>query len=314
MLFLKEKIKTFFAICILILTVPYIVTLLFQGTKTSVESKAMKSMLDEGSGGGQARVEGLDMEEYLTGVLAKEIPLDYQMEAIKAQAVIGRTSLAAALETEEKNLPASMSREEMLKLWGQDGFEDNYQVLEEAVRATQGEVLYYSGKPIQAEFHAVSAGRTRSAREAFQREDEPYLECVDSDMDIPSPDFLKVVFMDKEEFCQKLAELCPEFSPDVESILESATVAERDSSGYVVRMKIGEKELSGEEFRAAFGLNSSCFYLKEVENQVRIVTKGLGHGLGLSQYGANELAKAGKSYQEILQYYYKDSSIEKINE
>lgn len=275
----------------------------------------MKSMLDESaSGSGQVGEEKLDMEEYLTGVLAKEIPLDYQMEAVKAQAVIARTSLSAAMETEEKNLPASMSRDEMLELWGQDGFEDNYQVLEEAISATQGEVLYYKGKPIQAEFHAVSAGRTRSAKEAFQREDEPYLEGVDSGMDIPSPDFLKVVFMDKEEFCKKLEEACPNIPIDTGNILDSVTVEDRDSSGYVVRVKIGEEELSGEGFRACFGLNSSCFYLKEVENQVRIVTKGLGHGFGLSQYGANELAKEGKNYQEILQYYYKDSFIEKIKE
>ncbi len=313
--FLKEKIKTFFAICILILTVPYVVTLLFQGNKTSVGRQALKSMLEEGSDSGrQAGKDGLDMEEYLTGILAKEIPLDYQMETIKAQAVIGRTSLAAALETEEKNLPASMSREEMLELWGQDGFEENYRILEEAVRATQGEILSYSGKPIQAEFHAVSAGRTRSAKEAFQREDEPYLDGVDSGMDIPSPDFLKVVFLDKEEFGKKLAEVCPSFHADTKGILDSVTVEERDSSGYVVRMKAGEEELSGEVFRSCFGLNSSCFYLKEVEGQVRIVTKGLGHGLGLSQYGANELAKEGKSYQEILKYYYQEISIEEISE
>ena len=312
---MKEKIKTFLAICILILTVPYVVTLLFQGNKTSVGDQAMKSMLDQGySSSGQTGEDGLDMEEYLTGVLAKEIPLDYQMEAIKAQAVIGRTSLAAALETGEKNLPESMSREEMLKLWGQDGFEDNYRILEEAVSATKGEVLYYGGGLIQAEFHAVSAGRTRSAKESFQREGEPYLDCTESGMDIPSPDFLKVVFMEKEEFCKKLEGLCPGFHADAANILESVTVEERDSSGYVVRMKAGEEELPGETFRAGFGLNSSCFYLKDVENQVRIVTKGLGHGLGLSQYGANELAKEGKNYQEILQYYYKDCSVQKIYE
>ena len=133
-------------------------------------------------------------------------------------------------------------------------------------------------------------------------------------MDIPSPDFLKVVFLDKEEFGKKLAEVCPSFHTDTEGILDSVTVEERDSSGYVVRMKAGEEELSGEVFRSCFGLNSSCFYLKEVEGQVRIVTKGLGHGLGLSQYGANELAKEGKSYREILKYYYQEISIEEISE
>ena len=93
--------------------------------------------------------------------------------------------------------------------------------------------------------------------------------------------------------------------------MESIVIETRDSSDYVIQMKIGEKTVTGEEFREYLSLNSACFFLKEVENKVRIVTKGLGHGLGLSQYGANELAKEGKSYKEILEYYYKDISIEK---
>ena len=96
-----------------------------------------------------------------------------------------------------------------------------------------------------------------------------------------------------------------------ENILESVVVETRDSSGYATQVKIGEKTVAGEEFRGYLGLNSACFSLKEVENKVRIVTKGLGHGLGLSQYGANELAKEGKNYKEILKHYYKDISIEK---
>ena len=171
--------------------------------------------------------------------------------------------------------------------------------------------MYYDGKPIHAAFHAVSAGKTRDAREALQREDEPYLAQADSAMDIPSPDFLKVVFMEKEEFYSKLKEACPELEAAPENILESVVVETRDSSGYATQVKIGEKTVAGEEFRGYLGLNSACFSLKEVENKVRIVTKGLGHGLGLSQYGANELAKEGKNYKEILKHYYKDISIEK---
>ncbi|MCI9175706.1 MAG: SpoIID/LytB domain-containing protein [Lachnospiraceae bacterium] len=377
---MKEKIKTCLALCILVVTVPYVVTLAFQGgevgEETEIIQKALKEQADaqeksdgrketetqeesaeqketetqEGSAEqketetqeesaerkeadaqeesaeqkeSSAQIDpdekedsnfqktdtGLDAESYLTGILAKQIPLDYQDEAIKAQAVIARTSLALALETEGQKLPDSMAREEMLKLWGQEGFEKNFQRLEEAAKATKGEILLYDGKPIQPAFHAVSAGKTRSAKEALQREDEPYLAGADSEMDIPSPDFLKVVFLEQKEFADKIKELCPEISE--ENILESVTVPKRDSADYAVQVNIGEKTVTGEEFRNCLNLNSACFYLKEVEGKVRIVTKGLGHGLGLSQYGANELAKEGKTYREILQYYYKDSSIEK---
>ena len=341
---MKEKIKTCLALCILVVTVPYVVTLAFQGgevgEETEIIQKALKEQADaqEKSEGrietetqeesaeqkeSSAQIDpdekedsnfqktdtGLDAESYLTGILAKQIPLDYQDEAIKAQAVIARTSLTLALETEGQKLPDSMAREEMLKLWGQEGFEKNFQRLEEAAKATKGEILLYGGKPIQPAFHAVSAGKTRSAKEALQREDEPYLAGADSEMDIPSPDFLKVVFLEQKEFADKIKELCPEISE--ENILESVTVPKRDSADYAVQVNIGEKTVTGEEFRNCLNLNSACFYLKEVEGKVRIVTKGLGHGLGLSQYGANELAKEGKTYREILQYYYKDSSIEK---
>lgn len=349
---MKEKIKTCLAVCILIITVPYVVTLVFQGGETGQGTEIIQEVLKEqeqadtqGRSGEQKESEAQDradaqkeseaqegadaqkesadkkdsgsqktdiksdVEGYLTGILAKQIPLDYQREAIKAQAVIARTSLTLALETEGQKLPDSMSREEMLELWGQEGFEKNYQLLEEAAKATKGEILLYDGKPIQPAFHAVSAGKTRNAKEALQREDEPYLAGADSEMDIPSPDFLKVVFLEQKEFADKIKELCPEVSG--ENILEAVTVPKRDSADYAVQVNIGEKTVTGEEFRNCLNLNSACFYLKEVENQIRIVTKGLGHGLGLSQYGANELAKEGKTYQEILQYYYKDISIEK---
>lgn len=314
---MKEKIKTCLAVCILVLTVPYVVTLVFQGGETSTGTEIIQEALKEGSdekeenSGNQTADTQLDVEEYLTGVLAKEIPLSYQKEAVKAQAVIARTALTLALETEDKKLPESMSREEMLELWGQEGFEKNYQLLEEAVEATEGEILLYDGKPIQAAFHAVSAGKTRNAKEALQREDEPYLAGTDSEMDIPSPDFLKVVFMEKEEFLNKIKEISPESDITESNLLETVSVTERDSADYAVQVKVGEQTVAGEEFRGFLNLNSACFYFKEVENKIRIVTKGLGHGLGLSQYGANELAAGGKSYKEILQYYYKDISIEK---
>lgn len=308
---MKEKIKTCLAVCVLVLTIPYIVTILFQGDKTSPEPEKVEKILEKDAAETKkSGSEEMDVEEYLIGVAAKEIPLDYQPEAIKAQAVIARTSLVMALETEGE-LPVSMSREEMLELWGQEGFEENYRTLEGAVEATKGEILCYQEEPIHAAFHAVSAGRTRDAKEALQTKEEPYLASVDSKIDIPSVDYLKVIFMEKGEFLQKIKEICPEFKAEEKKVLENIEVIQRDEADYVMQIKIGEETITGEEFRKNLELNSACFYIKEVEDQVRILTKGLGHGLGLSQYGANELAKEGKDYKEILQYYYQEIQIEK---
>lgn len=295
------------------LAAPYIVTLLFQGNETSTGAEGTgqimeKRLLPQEKKDGQE----IDEEEYLAGIVAEQIPLDSQPEAIKAQAVVARTSLVCALENEEE-LPASMSREEMLSLWGQDGFEQNYRALDEALGATQGEILVWEGKPIQAAFHAVSAGKTRDAREALGVE-LPYLSSVDSSIDIPSHDFLKVIFMEKKELADKLNQARKEAGLTEESVAEGISVVKRDAGDYALEVAVGTQTMTGEEFRECLALNSSCFSMKEVEGKMRIVTKGMGHGVGLSQYGANEMAKAGSSYEEILNYYYQDVTIEKYIE
>lgn len=297
----------------LVLAAPYIVTLLFQGGETSTgaegtESIMEKRLLPQEKKDGQE----IDEEEYLAGIVAEQISLDSQPEAIKAQAVVARTSLVCALENDEE-LPASMSREEMLSLWGQDGFEQNYRVLDEALAATQGEIMVWEEKPIQAAFHAVSAGKTRDAKEALGAE-LPYLSSVDSSTDIPSHDFLKVIYLEKKDLADKLNQACKDAGLTEASVAEEISVTKRDAGDYALEVAVGAQTMSGEEFRECLDLNSSCFSIKEVEGKMRIVTKGMGHGVGLSQYGANEMAKAGSGYDEILNYYYKDVAIEKYIE
>lgn len=295
------------------LAAPYIVTLLFQGSETSTDAEGTgqimeKRLLPQEKKDGQE----IDEEECLAGIVAEQIALDCQPEAIKAQAVIARTSLVCALENDEE-LPASMSREEMLSLWGQNGFEQNYRVLDEALAATQGEILVWKEKPIQAAFHAVSAGKTRDAKEALGVE-RPYLSSVDSSIDIPSHDFLKVIYMEKKDLADKLNQACKEAGLTEESVAQGISVTKRDSGDYALEVAVGAQSMTGEEFRECLDLNSACFSIKEVEGKMRIVTKGMGHGVGLSQYGANEMAKAGSGYEEILNYYYQDVTIEKYIE
>lgn len=294
----------------MVLAAPYIVTLLFQGNETSTETEKAEAIIEEKLLP-QERADGqeMDEEEYLAGIVAEEISLEYQPEAIKAQTVIARTALKRALAYEEE-MPQSMSREEMLSLWGQDGFEKNYQVLEEALAATEGEIMTWENEPIQAAYHAVSAGKTRDGKEALGAK-LPYLSSVDSSMDIPSHDYLKVVFMGKKELADKLNQACPEAELTEEGLAEQIVVTKRDSSEYALEVAVGKQTMAGEDFRDCLGLNSACFSIKEVEGKMRIVTKGMGHGIGLSQYGANEMAKAGSDYKEILKYYYKDVTVQK---
>ena len=300
---MKEKIKTFFCVLILLGALPYIITIVLQG-KEGVEKET--SFLPAEN---QAE-EKTDIEESLVGIVAKEMPITYETEALKAQAVIARTNLMAALEKGEEP-PKAISREELMKLWGADDSGRNYRRLSDAVKATEGVVLIYQGDYIYAAFHAVSAGKTRSAAEALKNDEMPWLAGVDSREDISSEDYLKVVFLVKEEFGKRLNAAFPEAAPEKDDPLGSITIDARDGGDYVIQMKIGEKTISGEEFRNALELNSACFYLKEVEGRVRVVTKGLGHGLGMSQYGANALAGQGAAYSEILGCYFKNVTIQK---
>ncbi len=300
---MKEKIKTFFCVLILLGALPYIITSVLQG-KAGVEKET--SILPAKN----QTEEKKDIEESLMGIVAKEMPITYEMEALKAQAVIARTNLMAALENGEE-LPEAVSREELMKLWGSDDSGRNYQRVTEAVKATEGVVITCQGDYIYAAFHAVSAGKTRNAAEALKNEKMPWLAGTDSREDVSSEDYLKVVFLEKEEFRRRLKQTYPEAAPEKENPLDGITIDSRDGGDYVIQMKIGEKIISGEDFRNALELNSACFYLKEVEGKVRIVTKGLGHGLGMSQYGANELAGQGAAYSEILGRYFKNVTIQK---
>ena len=250
--------------------------------------------------------EGFDIEEYLVGVVAAEMPLDYETEALKAQAVLARTNSMAAME-QGGELPQAISQEELLKRWKETGYSQNYQRAVQAVEATRGVVLTYQDDYPYAAFHAVSAGATRDAKEALG-EEMPWLTSVDSTLDIPAENYLKVTFFEKEDFVQKLEQLF-DVEIEEENFLDQLQMTARDAAGYVTEVTWGETTVSGEEFRNCYGLPSACMYLKEVEGKIRAVTKGLGHGLGMSQYGANAMAKEGSDYRTILGYYFKNIEI-----
>lgn len=304
---MKEKIKTFLFICVIVVAIPYIATLLFQGEETSLSQKDVEKIKLSNTSA-DAKTKEIDVEEYVKGVVVKQISLESEEETLKAQAVIARTMIVKA-QREQKKLPDSMDAQELLKLFEKKGFEEKYHLLEQVVAATKGEILTWQEKSAEVAYHAVSAGRTRDSQTALGREDIPYLKAVDSMTDISSPDYLKVIFMEKEELAQKLQAADNALALSPEEIPAMIQITGRDDSGYVTQIQIGNITLSGEQFRQYVGLNSACFYIKDVEGQVRILTKGLGHGLGMSQYGANDMAKQGKTYKEILTYYYKELAL-----
>ncbi|MGN0141267.1 MAG: SpoIID/LytB domain-containing protein [Roseburia sp.] len=241
----------------------------------------------------------------LPGIVAKEIPVTAEPEAVKAQCVIARTNLYDAWEKGTAE-PAAFSEEELKTLWGED-FTGFYEKLEEYIASVGWQTLNYGGDYIYAAYHEVSVGSTRRMSELYPDVQMPYLVPVECHEDTRAEGYLSVYVWSREEF----GELCRKNFPDCFSEEGKSYDADsligilsRDSAGYVLTVSLGEKEMDGESFRRGLSLPSACLLVRVDEEKVRIVTKGNGHGFGLSQYTAEQMAASGSTYEEILSYFY----------
>ena len=306
---MKEKFKLYGSIFMLIIFVPYLLTVWVRG----------------GFGGKQTDPVQTQIEEQLPFVAAREISTDSESECLKTQMIIARTNLWKSYQEtmEEKSRSnedaewsvsdsglESYTEEELKKLWG-ISYESNMEKLRQAVEETSGEILTYEDLPIQAAYHYAANCKTRNASEVPGQEDYIWLQSVDSEDDMLADGFLSVSYMEKQDIVNALAAIFQDEVLDVNQMPGALELSKRDSAGFVTEVTYGTTVANGEAVRQALHLNSACFYLSELDGTIRIVTKGIGHGLGLSQYGANELAKQGKNCREILNYYYTDVSIEK---
>ncbi len=271
----------------------------------------VKVLLSDGT------VEEMALEEYLWGVVAAEMPAAFQPEALKAQAVAARSYTRwqmahpdgrhpqAQVCTDYACCQAWMSREERLELWPEDSREEYAERITRAVQETAGETLDYQGECALTVFHASSAGQTRSARQVWGQ-DIPYLVSVDSpEGEEDAPNYYSVVTVTQEDFRSAIASACPE------------AVLGEDASQWVVReegtdkLTVGGADISAQKLRELFGLRSASFTVECTGESVTFYVTGYGHGVGMSQYGANVMAKNGSSYQDILAHYYPGTTLEK---
>ena len=316
---IRDKLISGACVTVVIFLIPYILTLLMQ-PKIPVTSAVVPSNVSsqqviniENTDG----VQNVGLEEYLIGVLAAEMPASFEIEALKAQAVAARTYALRRI-TDQNNIDAKsigqsyLSNEEMRELWG-DNYISYYTKIETAVKETQGQVLEYKEELIDAVFHSTSAGRTQGASEVWGMGFE-YLAPVESQGDITSPEYLDIRTYTNDEIKNIVKNKVADFEISTEKIVSSLQIISRNDSGYVTKMQLGNKSFSGEEFRAILGLNSSNFYFEEIDDQVKITCKGYGHGVGMSQYGANAMAAEGKTYVDILKHYYTGVELVTITE
>lgn len=248
-----------------------------------------------------------EIEQQLIGIVAKEVEVDAEDNAILAQCVIARTNLCDAKDKHTAE-PEALGIEEMRKLWG-TYFEECYRRIEACVKQTEGEVLLWEDDYAYAAYHAISAGSTRDMEELYKDAKMPYLKAQVCEADAAAEGYLAVSYWEKTEFAEKCNAL---FAESGVTSCEDIAIVSRDKIGYVLMMQVGRTSCDGETFRKALGLQSACFTITEMDEKVRIVAKGLGHGFGLSQNTANEMAKDGCSYKEILTYFFSGTTIETV--
>jgi stage II sporulation protein D len=262
------------------------------------------------------KIEDIEIEKYIVGVVAAEMPASFETEALKAQAVAARTYTErkseftndvhpdAAVCADPGHCKAYISHNDMETKLGADWMRDFYPKVVSVVTSTLGEIITYNNEPISAVFHSTSSGITENAKDVWGG-DVPYLTSVKSEGEEESPRYLTETSFSLDEFKNKInsgangAEKA-DFGKSPDKWISNVT---KNESGSTHTVTIGGAEFSGTDIRTLLNLRSTNFDIS-ITDKVYIKTKGNGHGVGMSQYGANYMAKQGYGYKDILKKYY----------
>lgn len=275
------------------------------------------------------KVEEMYLEEYVRGVVSAEMPAGFNIEALKAQAVASRTFALAHMEQfggksynsdnganvcDTVQCQVFINKEDRFKSWPKNKAQEYWSKVTEAVKETSGQVLVSNGKLVMEPFYfAVSSGRTENSQDVFS-EYEPYLKSVDSPGEELAPKYKSMVKVPYNEFIEKISSYYPKSGVSSKNIKNQIEIKSRTSGGGIKEIRVGKIIMSGVKFRSIMGLNSADFNVKFNNSYIEIDCIGYGHDVGMSQWGANAMAKKGNNYMEILKHYYSGVGIEKINE
>lgn len=276
------------------------------------ESQREIAVFDEKAGG----IITMPLEEYIVYALAGEMPASYEIEALKAQAVAARTYLAHKLAagtgctnmpgadicTSSAHCQAFSSRAALEERWGED-FDVNFSRLCGAVQSTAGQIALYDDAPIEALYFASSGGATEDSEHVFSAA-QPYLKSVDSPGEGEMGRNNGEQKLSASELVSRIEKKYPKSNVTEDSIATDLEIISRYDSGRVEKIRVGDVEISGKEARSLFSLNSANFTMAFGDGYVTFTTKGFGHGVGMSQAGANAMAQSGSTYDAILAHYY----------
>ncbi|MFC2948886.1 stage II sporulation protein D [Virgibacillus sediminis] len=260
-------------------------------------------------------VEDVPLESYVAGVVASEMSADFEVEALKAQALAARTYIVNHVlykndpnefdVTDTVQHQVYKSENDLRKQWGSD-YPEKMGKIREAVAATEGQILTYEDAPITPAFFSTSNGYTENSEDYWESE-LPYLRSVESPWDKDSPKFL-----DQQIFTVQEVETA--LGVDLPAQASQGMKVSRTESGRVAELQLGDQALSGREVREKLSLRSSDFTIEQKNDHLIFTTEGYGHGIGMSQYGANGMAKEGKSYKDIIAHYYQGVEINTVDD
>lgn len=269
----------------------------------------------------------MNLEDYVKGVVAAEMPAEFEFEALKAQAVAARTyavknmiafggpGLAehpgADVSADHKQSQAWLSETQLKAKWGPFAYDRYWSKIGKAVDATRGQIITYNGEPINAVFHSTSGERTASAKEVWGY-DYPYLQSVACTWDKASPRYNEAKEIALTEIEQRLGSDTGIMAAAQSGNAAVASIIDLTDSGRVDKVRIGSKTLTGQAVRDKLELRSTSFTVEHKGDKLIFKTIGYGHGVGLCQYGANGMAKEGRDYKRILTYYYTGVALKNI--
>ncbi|GEN89577.1 stage II sporulation protein D [Oceanobacillus sojae] len=260
-------------------------------------------------------VENVPVEQYVAGVVSSEMPTEFEMEALKAQAVAARTFTVNFLLNGEKNGNYDLTdstqhqvykgEQELQEQWGAE-YQEKMNKINQAVKETEGQIITYNKAPITASFFSTSNGYTENSEDYWESE-VAYLRSVESPWDKNAPEFTSQTTL-------SVAEVSEALQIPLQDDKKIPMEISHTDSGRVKEITVAGNAFTGPEFRDKLGLRSSDFTIEQSDNHLIFTTQGYGHGVGMSQYGANGMAAEGKNYEDIIHYYYTDVEISQVSE
>ena len=268
-------------------------------------------------------VEEVPLDTYLCNVVSAEMPVDFELEALKAQAVVARTYTIYKIQNKKHDnagicddsscCQAWVSKEERFARWDEEKRESNWAKIEQCVNETKGKIITYNGTPINAFFYLNSGGTTELPVNVWGGGTNlPYLQVIETAGEEGYSQYQSEAIFTQDELIEKLKSKYEDITIDFNNN-DDLKILDYTDSGRVKTVKFGNHELSGTETRSLFDLRSTNFEIIKEDGNVKFSVKGYGHGVGMSQTGANSLAKEGKNYEDIIKHFYVGVEISDVN-